>query len=119
MDAVLSKLSVTELTKNFIGLLAQKRRLFALPGIVAAFNARLAQLRGEMTAEVTSAQVLKPEQRVSLAATLKGSLKHDVRIAERVDASLLGGLIVKVGSRQIDSSLKAKLVRIERAMKGA
>ncbi len=119
MDAVLARLDVNVLTRNFIGLLAQKRRLFALPGIVASFEALLAQLRGELTADVISAQPLKPQQRQAIQATLKDALQRDVRISERVDASLLGGMIVKVGSRQIDSSLKTKLVRLERAMKGA
>jgi F-type H+-transporting ATPase subunit delta len=119
MDAVLVRMGVNGLTRNFIGLLAQKRRLFALPGIGAAFEALVANQRGEMTANVTSAQALKPEQRSALAATLKDALKRDVRISESVDPSLLGGLIVKIASRQIDSSLKSKLVRLERAMKGA
>ncbi len=119
IEAVLARLGVDTLTKNFVGLLAKKRRLFALPGIVDAFDALVAKQRGQMTAEVTSAQALKPEQRTALTGTLKDALKRDVHIAERVDPSLLGGLIVKVGSRQIDSSLKSKLVRLERAMKGA
>jgi F-type H+-transporting ATPase subunit delta len=119
IEAVLARLGVDRLTKNFVGLLAQKRRLFALTGIVAAFDALLAGHRGQMTADVTSARALKPEQRTALAGTLKDALKRDIRMTERVDASLLGGLIVKVGSRQIDSSLKSKLVRLERAMKGA
>jgi F-type H+-transporting ATPase subunit delta len=117
--AVLARLGVDQLTKNFIGLLAEKRRLFALPGIVAAFESLLADQRGQMSAQVTSAQALKPDQRTALVGTLKDALKRDVRITERVDPTLLGGLIVKVGSRQIDSSLKSKLVRLERAMKGA
>ena len=119
MDAVLARLNVHALTKNFVGLLAQKRRLFALTGIVAAFDALVARQRGEMTAEVTSAQPLKAEQRTALMGTLKDALKRDMRLTERVDPSLLGGLIVKVGSRQIDSTLKSKLVRLERAMRGA
>lgn len=119
MDAVLARLNVNALTKNFVGLLAQKRRLFALTGIVAAFNALVARQKGEMTAEVTSAQALKPEQRTALMGTLKDAMKREMRLTERVDATLLGGLIVKVGSRQIDSSLKSKLVRLERAMRGA
>lgn len=119
MDAVLVRLNVHALTKNFIGLLAEKRRLFALTGIVAAFNILLAHQRGEATAEVTSAQPLKPEQRTALIGTLKDAMKREMRLTERVDPTLLGGLIVKVGSRQIDSSLKSKLVRLERAMRGA
>lgn len=117
--AVLDRLGVNQLTKNFIGLLAQKRRLFALPGIVAAFDLLLANKRGELSATVVSAQPLKPAQRSSLAAALKDSMKREVRITETVDPSLLGGMIVKLGSRQIDSSLKTKLSRLERAMKGA
>lgn len=119
IDAVLARLGVNPLTKNFVGLLAAKRRLFALPGIVTAFQTLLANLRGEMSAEVTSAQALKPEQRVALIGTLKDAMKRDMRLTERVDPSLLGGLVVKVASRQIDSSLKSKLVRLERAMRGA
>lgn len=119
MDAVLARLNVHALTKNFVGLLAEKRRLFALSGIVSAFETLVARQKGEMTAEVTSAQALKPEQRTALMGTLKDAMKRDVRLTERVDATLLGGLVVKVGSRQIDSTLKSKLVRLERAMRGA
>ncbi len=119
MGAVLDRLNVSTLTKNFAGLLAQKRRLFALPGIITAFNSLVAKQRGEMSAEVTSAQALKPAQVTALAGTLKDALKREIRITQTVDPTLLGGLVVKVGSRQIDSSLKSKLVRLERAMRGA
>ena len=119
MGAVLDRLNVSTLTKNFMGLLAQKRRLFALAGIIAAFNALAAKQRGEMSAEVTSAQTLKPAQLTALAGTLKDALKREIRITQTVDPTLLGGLVVKVGSRQIDSSLKSKLVRLERSMRGA
>ncbi len=119
IDAVLARLNVNTLTRNFIGLLAQKRRLFALTGIVSAFEALVAHQKGEMTAEVTSAQPLKAEQRTALVGTLKDAMKREMRLTERVDPTLLGGLIVKVGSRQIDSSLKSKLARLERAMRGA
>ena len=119
MDAVLDRLSVHALTKNFIGLIAQKRRLFAITGIIAAFETLVADHRGELRAEVTSASALKPDQLTMLAGTLKDVLKREVRLAERVDPSLLGGLVVKVGSRQIDSSIRSKLVRLERAMRGA
>ncbi len=119
MAAVLARLNVSQTTKNFIGLLAQKRRLFALAGIIKDFDTLLANHRGEMSAEVTSAQTLKPAQVAALAGTLKDALKRDIRITQTVDPTLLGGLVVKVGSRQIDSSLKSKLVRLERAMKGA
>ena len=119
MNAVLQRLGVNKLTMNFIGLLAQKRRLFALDGIAAAFDTLVANKRGELKAAVVSAQALKPAQRTALLASLKDAMKRDIRMTETVDPSLLGGLIVKIGSRQIDSSLKSKLTRLERAMKGA
>jgi F-type H+-transporting ATPase subunit delta len=119
MAAILTRLNVSTLTKNFVGLIAQKRRLFALSDIIHAFEKIVATQRGEISAEVTSAQTLKPEQLSALSGTLKDTFKRDVRLATQVDPSLLGGLVVKVGSRQIDSSLKAKLVRLTRAMKGA
>jgi len=119
VEAVLTRLNVHPLTKNFVGLLAQKRRLFAVAGIIAAFEALVAKQRGELRAEVTSAKALKPDQLTMLAGTLKDVLKCEVKLAERVEPSLLGGLVVKVGSRQIDSSIRSKLVRLERAMRGA
>ena len=119
MDAVLDRLKVSTLTKNFVGLLAQKRRLFALAGIIQDFDKLVANHRGEMSAEVTSAQALKPAQLTALAGTLKDALMREIRITQTVDPTLLGGLVVKVGSRQIDSSLKSKLVRLERTMRGA
>jgi F-type H+-transporting ATPase subunit delta len=119
MAAILTRLNVSTLTKNFVGLLAAKRRLFALNGIIVAFETLVANQRGELRAEVTSAKALKPDQLTILAGTLKDALKREIRLSERVDPSLLGGLVVKVGSRQIDSSLKSKLVRLERAMRGA
>jgi F-type H+-transporting ATPase subunit delta len=119
MDAILRRLGVNTLTKHFIALLASKRRLFALSDIIAAFQTLLANRRGELHAEVTSARPLKSSQVTMLAGTLKDALKREIRLAQRVDPTLLGGLVVKVGSRQIDSSIKSKLVRLERAMRGA
>jgi F-type H+-transporting ATPase subunit delta len=119
IGAILDRLGVSQLTKNFIGLLAQKRRLFALQGIVAAFDALVAARKGETSASVVSAKPLSATQRAALQSALKTSIKREIRMTESVDPSLLGGLVVKVGSRQIDSSLKSKLARLERAMKGA
>ena len=119
MGSVLDRLGVSALTRNFIGLVAQKRRLFVLGDIITAFEKIVAAQRGEISAEVTSAQALKAEQLTALSGTLKDSFKRDVRLSTQVDPSLLGGLVVKVGSRQIDSSLKAMLARLTRAMKGA
>ena len=119
IDAIVTRLNVSPLTKNFVGLLAQKRRLFALQGIVVAFETLVAARKGEISVSVVSAQALKSGQRDALVAAVKAAVKREVRISESVDPSLLGGLVVKIGSRQIDSSLKSKLVRLERAMKGA
>lgn len=119
VGAVLDRLGVNQLTRNFMALLAQKRRLFALQGIVAAFDTLVANRRGEISATVISVQALKPAQRSALTAALKDAMKREIRMTETVDPTLLGGLIVKVGSRQIDSSIKSKLSRLERAMKGA
>ncbi len=118
MEAILERLNVSTLTRNFIGLVAQKRRLFALRAIITAFEKIVAAQRGELSADVTSAQALKAEQLTALSGTLKDTFKRDVRLATQVDASLLGGLLDKVGSRQNDSSLKAKLARLTHAMKG-
>lgn len=117
MGAILSRLNVSQLTKNFVGLVAEKRRLFALRDIITAFERIVATQRGELSATVTSAQALKPEQLTALSGTLKDTFKRDVRLSTGVDASLIGGLVVKVGSRQIDTSLKTKLARLTHAMK--
>ena len=92
-------------------------RLFALPAIIRAYKALVAQGRGEATADVTSATALSATQRASLAAALKQKLGKTVTLTEHVDPSLIGGLQVKVGSQMIDSSLKTKLSAIKVAMK--
>jgi F-type H+-transporting ATPase subunit delta len=118
MEAVLATLGSSDLTRRFIGLLAQNRRLFALPDIIAAFVRRLANRRGETTAEVTSASVLSKDQLASITSALKKAVGTQVVLATRIDPSLLGGLIVKVGSRMVDSSLKTKLLRMSFAIRG-
>jgi F-type H+-transporting ATPase subunit delta len=106
------------LTTQFIFLLAAKRRLFILADIIAAFDAMVARQRGEMRAEVTSARVLKDSEIEELKRVLKDRLKRDPQIETHVDPTLLGGLIVKVGSRMIDSSLRTKLNGMRAAMRG-
>ncbi len=117
--AVLEKAGVSRLVQNFVGLVIQNRRLFALSEMISAYNAILAAKRGEMTADVTSAHSLGDAQVESLKAALKSATGRDVRINTKVDAELLGGLIVKVGSRMIDSSLRTKLNSLKIAMKEA
>jgi F-type H+-transporting ATPase subunit delta len=104
---------------GFLGVLARNRRLFALTEIADAFLASLARRRGEMTVEVTSAQPLTADQAERLTAKLNLSLAAKVRINAHVDPGLLGGLVVKIGSKLIDSSIRTKLVGLERIMKGA
>jgi len=117
MAQVGEKLGSSDLTRKFVGLMAQKGRLGLLPDAMAGFSALLAEERGEETAEVISAKPLSDMQRDALAQNLKSSFGKDVKIDARVDPSLLGGLIVKVGSKMVDASLKSKLERLELAMK--
>jgi F-type H+-transporting ATPase subunit delta len=107
------------LTRQFLGLLAHKRRLFALPEVIEAYDAMLAEHRGEVGAEVISAVPLSQEQLESVQRQLAGAVGKEVRLSTAVDPSLLGGLIVRVGSRMIDASIRTKLRQLELALKGA
>lgn len=106
------------LTAKFLGLLAQNRRLFALPAMIQAFKKMLADRRGEMTAQVWSARALSAEQQSALAETIKRAHGAKVTMEVKVDPDLIGGLVVKVGSRMIDSSIRTKLQKLQLAMKG-
>lgn len=117
--AVLEKAGIGGLTANFIGLVIKNRRLFALTGMISAFRQLLAVKRGEITASVSSAHPLSDAQIEGLKAALKSATGRDVNMDTTVDESLLGGLIVKVGSRMIDSSLRTKLNSLKIAMKEA
>ena len=119
MAALLETAEADPLTRNFVGLVAANRRLFALPAMIAAFLAELAARRGEVTAEVTSARELTDAQKTSLEAALRSAVGGKVALSLKVNPGLVGGLIVKVGSRMIDSSLKSQLARLKLAMKGA
>jgi F-type H+-transporting ATPase subunit delta len=118
LTAVLEKMDVNDLTRKFVLMLAGKRRLFALTGIIAAYERRVARSRGETQAEVTSARDLSDAEIAELKTVLKSRLGKEPRLHTRVDPSLLGGLVVKVGSRMIDSSLRTKLDGLRAAMKG-
>lgn len=118
IDAVAEKAALSEVTRNFLGLLAQKRRLFALPGMISAYLSKLAAARGEVSAEVVTAKKLTEAQASALAAALKQVVGKDVAVESKVDPSILGGLVVKVGSRMVDSSIRTKLQRLQLAMKG-
>lgn len=116
--AIADRAKLNPLTRKFLGLVAANRRLFALPGMISGFLAILAKRRGEVTAEVTSAAALSEAQTASLVASLKQTVGRAVALTSKVDPSILGGLIVKVGSRMVDSSLKSKLQRLKLVMKG-
>lgn len=115
--AMISKSKEKGIVANFLGVIAGNRRLFALSDIITAFKAMAAQERGEVKAEVTSAQALTKKHLDALAKTLKSKLGKTVTLDAKVDPSLIGGLIVKVGSQMIDSSLKTKLTAMKIAMK--
>ena len=118
ITAISAQAKLSPLTQNFLGLLARNRRLFVLPEIATSFLSRLADRRGEVTAAVIAAQDLSPAQRAAVDEQLRKAVGRKVAVDLQVDASLLGGLIIKVGSRMIDASLKSKLHRLQLAMKG-
>lgn len=117
ITAVAEKAEIGATVLNFIKVVAGNRRLFALPGMIRAFREIAAAHRGEVVAEVTSAHALTAAQDKELKTALKGVTGKDVTINVAVDPSLLGGLIVKVGSRQIDTSLRTKLSTLKLALK--
>ncbi|HEX3945633.1 MAG TPA: F0F1 ATP synthase subunit delta [Rhizomicrobium sp.] len=119
MNGVLHRMEAAPLTRRFILLLASKRRLFALPDIIRAFGNMVSKQKGEMSAQVTSARPLSDDETAELKSILRSKLSKDVNLETRVDPSLLGGLIVKIGSRMIDSSLRTKLNGLRIAMRGA
>ena len=118
ISAVVERVGVTELTRRFVLVVAQNRRLFALSSMINGYLAELARRRGEIKAEVTSARALSAAQLQALEETLREILGGKAEVGVTVDPSLIGGLIVKVGSRMIDNSLRSKLQRLQLAMKG-
>ncbi|MCB1503908.1 MAG: F0F1 ATP synthase subunit delta [Hyphomicrobiaceae bacterium] len=119
IEKVASAAGIGAITTNFLKLIARNRRLFAVDDMIRAYRTLAARGRDEVTAEVTSAVTLNDEQVAQLKETLKASVGKEVQLATRVDPSLLGGLIVKIGSRMVDSSLKTKLSNLRLALRGA
>jgi F-type H+-transporting ATPase subunit delta len=117
VSAILDKAGISGLAANFIKVVASNRRLFAVPGMITAFREIYARHRGEISAAVTSAHPLTAEQEQELKAALKGVTGKEVAINVAVDPSILGGLIVQVGSRQIDTSLRTKLSTLKLSLK--
>ena len=111
-------LKLSKLTQQFLGVLAHNRRLSKLPQIVSAFAGIAAAARGELSATVTSAHALSTAQVSAIAAKLKAREGKDVKLTATVDPEILGGLIVRIGSTQIDSSIRTRLNTLANAMKG-
>jgi len=117
LAAILEKAGIGGIIANFLRLVAQKRRLFAVREMVRAFRAFVARHKGEARAEVTVAEPLSENHLNALKAALKSTTKKEVALDIRIDPTILGGLIVKLGSRMVDASLKTKLNSIKLAMK--
>ena len=117
MGAIVDRAGIRGLTGNFLKVVARNRRLFALPGIIRAYRIIAADHRGEVSADVTSAYPLDAAQESDLRAALKDVTGKDVALKIKVEPAILGGLIVKVGSRQIDTSLRTKLSSLKLALK--
>ncbi|AAV96400.1 F0F1 ATP synthase subunit delta [Ruegeria pomeroyi] len=117
ITAVAKKMKLNPVLANALSLMAQKRRLFVLPQLLTALRDALAEARGEVTAEVASAKALTKTQIEKLTKTLSEKVGKSVTINATVDESLIGGLVVKVGSKMIDSSIRSKLNSLQNAMK--
>ncbi len=119
MDAVLERAGISDLTRRFVGVVAANRRLFAIEDMIAAYGELLSRHRGEVTAEVTSASALSATQLEAVTDALARILDAKVAVNAHVDPALIGGMVVRVGSRMVDSSLSTKLDKLQLAMKGA
>jgi len=119
MAALLDAAGADALTRNFVGVVATNRRLAALRQIIRAFLDELARRRGEVAADVTSAAPLTDAQQRAVEEALNKVVGRKVQLSLAVDPSLIGGMVVKVGSRMVDSSVKTQLQRLKLAMKGA
>ena len=117
IGAVSARMGLNPLTANTLALMADKRRLFVLPQFLTELGNLIAAEKGEITAEVTSATKLSAAQAKKLAETLKAKVGKTVKLNATVDETLIGGLIVKLGSTMIDTSVKAKLASLQNAMK--
>ena len=117
--AVAQRAGIEGLASNFLGLVARNRRLFVVMDMVKAFRTLASRERGEISAEVTSAEPLSDGQENALRDALREAAGRDVSLTKRVDPDLIGGLVVKLGSRQIDTSLRTRLAGMRKAMMNA
>ena len=118
VSALAAHAGFSPLVRDFLAVVAKNRRLFAIPAMIEHYLGKLAERRGEITAEVTAARPLSETQLALLGEQLRRSVGRRVSLDARVDPGLIGGMIVKVGSRMVDGSLKSKLQRLQLAMKG-
>ncbi|ABV94670.1 ATP synthase delta chain [Dinoroseobacter shibae DFL 12 = DSM 16493] len=117
IGAIAKKLELAPMLSNALALMASKRRLFVLPQLVASLRALIAEEKGEMTADVISAQPLSKANLDELTKVLSASADKTVKVNATVDNSLIGGLVVKMGSKMIDTSIRAKLNALQNTMK--
>lgn len=118
LDALLQRMNAAPVVRNFVQVVVHNRRLFALPAMIQDFLQRLAEKRGEVTAEIRVAQDLSEAQRSRLLEVLGRRLGGQIRLHIQRDDSLIGGMVVRIGSRMIDNSLKTKLQKLQLTMKG-
>jgi len=119
MAAVTEAMGLSALVGNVVGLMATKRRLFVLGEVIGIFATLMAEHRGEVTADVTAARALSDVQQSALVSTLKAAIGREVKLNLTVDEGIIGGLVVKVGSKMIDTSIRSKLASLQNAMREA
>jgi F-type H+-transporting ATPase subunit delta len=119
LGAILSRAGISGLAANFLLFVARKRRLFAVRDMIRAYRALVARHKGELVARVTAAERLSDTHLAALKDALKSVTRQEVKIDLNVDPAIIGGLVVKLGSRMVDSSLRTKLNAIKFAMKEA
>jgi len=117
--AVAAALELSDTMQNTLSLMAAKRRLFVLPQLIVELREMIAEAKGEVTADVVSAKAMTKAQSETLAKALKERVGKTVKINATVDESLIGGLVVKVGSKMIDTSIRSKLAALQNTMKEA
>jgi F-type H+-transporting ATPase subunit delta len=115
--AVLDKVGIGGLAAKFVKLVASNRRLFAIHDMIKAYRAQVARHKGEISAQVTVAEPLSPTHRGAIQDALNSITGKEVGLDVKVDPAIIGGLVVRLGSRMIDSSLRTKLNSIKHAMK--
>jgi len=117
IGGVSDAMGLNAITGNTLRLMAQKRRLFVMPALLRALRERIAEHKGEVTADVLSAKALTQAQSDKLKKALSASVGREVQLNTAVDENLIGGLVVKVGSKMIDTSIRAKLNALQNTMK--